>query len=470
MSKNNLFSSRKRKGFSLIEMLVFIFIFSLTALTFYKLFMSGTQVIISVKNRLAATALANERIEVIHNLNYEKIGTIGGVPNGEIPQDETVDRSGKTYYVHTSVIYIDNPFDGSAQSGSDERPNDYKQIKVIVFWEENNPASSVTLVSNISPPGMEAIYTGGILSLNVMDDTDVVGGIKPISQARVIIKNNSVSPAVNLDLTTDNEGNIFLPEASVSDQGYSIEISKAGFFPVKTYAPYPISTVYPVDVHKSVSPAQINQYTITTSKLSNINLFTKNPYGDVLSDVQFSLTGGRKIADTVEAGGTPSKPVYALVENALSSGVDGKKVFSDVSGGKYYFSLDDVAANSNFEFLFMSPLGDLQNDFSVPADTTVNPTVILAQKDVDSLLVNVKDSIDGSPIENAQVNLKKIDPAYDETITTNKFGQAFFPGIKDAISAGEYSLSISASGFQDVSDEKIDIDKFVKKDSSLVPN
>ena len=97
------------KGFTLIEMMVFIFIFTITGITFYKVFATGTQAMSSVRSRLGAIQLANEKIETIHNLKYEDIGTLGGIPAGKIPQTETDTRSGKTYYVHCSVVAVDDP-------------------------------------------------------------------------------------------------------------------------------------------------------------------------------------------------------------------------------------------------------------------------------------------------------------------------------------------------------------------------
>ncbi len=49
-----------KKGFTFIEALAFLFIFSIITLTFYETWSLGTKQIINSKNRLGATALASQ--------------------------------------------------------------------------------------------------------------------------------------------------------------------------------------------------------------------------------------------------------------------------------------------------------------------------------------------------------------------------------------------------------------------------
>jgi len=290
----------KKNGFTLIEMMVFLFIFVVSVLTFYKVFTVGTFAMANARSRLGGVQLANERIEIIHNLKYEDIGTIGGVPAGDLLQNETVSRSGKTYYVHTSIMYLDDSFDGTALAGTDTRPSDYKQVKVIVYWENGNPAKSTTAVAYISPPGLESMYTGGILSLNVIDSAGV--GV-PSASIRII--NNDITPVVDTTHTTNSSGNLFLPEAKPAGQTYELQISINGYFTVETYAPFPTSSFNPIDIHSNVVVATINQKTIILDKLANLNILTKTPMGDIVPNIDFALEGGRMLGDTTA---TPSAP------------------------------------------------------------------------------------------------------------------------------------------------------------------
>jgi Tfp pilus assembly protein PilV len=68
------FSSTK-KGFSLIESLVFLFIFMLISVVFLQVYLVGTRTIFDSKNRLGAVALANQKMEIIRSIEYADIGT-----------------------------------------------------------------------------------------------------------------------------------------------------------------------------------------------------------------------------------------------------------------------------------------------------------------------------------------------------------------------------------------------------------
>ncbi len=454
VNKNN------KQGFTLIEMMVFIFIFTITVVTFFKVFTLGTQAMSNVRSRLGAIQLANEKIEIIHNLKYEDIGTLGGIPAGEIPQTETDIRSGKTYYVYCSVVDIDDPFDGTLAAGTDTRPADYKQIKVVVYWEDGNPAKSTTAVATIAPPGVEAMYTGGILSLNVLDSSAA-----GISQASVRIVNNAVSPAVDAQYTTDNLGNLFLPEVLPSLQTYGIQISKTGYFPVQTYPPYPISSYDPIDTHASVINASINQKTIVLDKASKINFYTKSPLGEAISNISFSLEGGRRIGNTVAV---PALPVWSFAKNTFNSASEGKVVFQDVSPGPYYFTYPSGTENNKYQLLYLDVAGDSPASFNLSSGVTLDANLILANKEMDALLVTVLKENDGLALAGASVELKSLVGSYDVTLTTNKFGEVYFPDTSSALVGGNYKLSVTATGFTNVIDQSVTVDKLINQTINMV--
>ena len=109
------------KGFTLIESLVFLFMFTLISLVFFQSYTVGTRLIIESKNRLGATALANQKMEIIRSIDYSLIGTkhwngsawVYGIPAGDILEDETISVNTVKYSVHTFVQYVDDGFDGT---------------------------------------------------------------------------------------------------------------------------------------------------------------------------------------------------------------------------------------------------------------------------------------------------------------------------------------------------------------------
>jgi len=224
-----------KSGFTLIEMLIFLFIFVVTVVAFYQAFSLGLSYILESKNRLAATEVAKEKMEIIRSLVYTNIGTktpngsggwIYGLPPGDILTNETVSENMHTFYVKTLVQYIDDPFDGlvtTPGAGKDLVPDDYKRVRVQVSWDAaSDPKKSVFMVSTFVPQGMEAMAAGGILSVNVQDNTGA-----PISQADVRVTNSGTS--IEQTYPADEGGNaIFFGVPQDTTQHYNIQVSKAG--------------------------------------------------------------------------------------------------------------------------------------------------------------------------------------------------------------------------------------------------
>ena len=72
----------KSKGFCILEVVSAIFIFSIVTVAIYGSFTAGLKSLAQSKHRVAATELANEKMEIIRNMAYADIGTVGGVPSG----------------------------------------------------------------------------------------------------------------------------------------------------------------------------------------------------------------------------------------------------------------------------------------------------------------------------------------------------------------------------------------------------
>ncbi len=181
-------------GFTLIEALTVLFIFGVVVVTFYETWNLGTKYIMNTKNRLGATALANQKMEIIHNLGYDFIGTTDGIPSGSIQEDEAVTVNTATYQVHTFVEFVDDPQDGTLALLTDLVPNDYKRIRITVSWGDESPAEQVALVDTISQDGVESAAAGtGLLSINALDNAG-----NPVPSVSAHIVNSAISPSVDL--------------------------------------------------------------------------------------------------------------------------------------------------------------------------------------------------------------------------------------------------------------------------------
>lgn len=434
----------KHKGFTLIEALVLLFVFSVITLTFFQAYAIGARLIINSKNRLGATALANQKMEIIRSIDYDTIGTkhwngiawVYGIPGGDLLEDEAIDVNTTHYIVHTFVQYVDDPFDGKlGGSPNDAIPNDYKRVRLTVSWGDGSDGQSVSLVSNVSPNGIETSAGGGVLTINILDSTGV-----GVPNATVHIVNSSASIDVTTD--TDSTGNITLPGTPTSTpagtRNYVITVSKNGYFGTTTYPPYPTSTYNPVDVNVSVVANALNPITIVMDHASDIILRTQDPFGTSIPNVNLSITGGRLLG-TAPVSGTKT---YSLSQNT-TTGASGATTFTGQSYGQYTVSF----SGTTHQFFKLNPGSLSMYNIDVAAGVNKDVTAIFLDTQIGSLKTIIKNQSDNSAIIGASVHLSNASLGYDVTMTTDQYGYAYFPAALPALANGTYDITVSASGF-----------------------
>jgi hypothetical protein len=428
--------SNIKKGFMLIEGLTVVFIFALVTVTFYSVFSVGTRYIQDVKNRLGAVSVANERMEIVRNLKYDDIGTVGGSVSGSIPQDQDVIENNRPYHIHTGVFYVDDPFDGKGYADT-VWFEDYKKVIMTISWSGVNNYQEVELVSRFSPLGKEVPHPGdGILSVNIFSDQPGGAGI-PNSRVQVV---NS-STGLNTYQETDSTGNATFMGSTVGNsiQGYQITVTKSGYETVNTMPPYPTTAYNPIDVHASVVTGTMNVANIVQNELANIKISTVNYLDEPIASATFHLVGGRKLGDSAIS---PFAPVYNLDQDSLTN-ASGEKLFSSISPGGYVFSLINSTLSDN-EIIHITPAAQFS---LLSADGTLNVNVKLASKTATSLLVTVLNAIDDTPIVGSVAKLTNSPEAYDAELETASDGNVFFPVSSDPFLPGSYHLKITADGF-----------------------
>ncbi len=226
--KNSGIALSSTKGLTLIEVMVGAALMLTVFLGIFGLIQLSFKVVAQSKARVTATAFANQKIELAHNLSYAQIGTLGGIPAGSIPETATTTLNGIAYNVKTTVTYVDDPFDNTAPA--DPAPWDYKRIKVLVTWE-GFLGGSVLLISDVAPKGLETDGSGGVISVLVFDANG-----QPMPQADIHIENSFVVPVIDANYQTDNQGRLYLPGAPVCDDCYKITATKFGYSLERTYA------------------------------------------------------------------------------------------------------------------------------------------------------------------------------------------------------------------------------------------
>lgn len=116
------------KGFTLIETLIAIGIFTIISMGIYFSYSNVLDVIVSSQVNSAALSVADNELEVIRGMEYGNVGIQGGSPSGVLLAEKTVEQSGMPFLVKTFVQNIDDLFDGL--SGSDPTPADYKLVEI----------------------------------------------------------------------------------------------------------------------------------------------------------------------------------------------------------------------------------------------------------------------------------------------------------------------------------------------------
>jgi prepilin-type N-terminal cleavage/methylation domain-containing protein len=445
-----------QKGFSIIEVLISLSIMVVAFVSFYKVSSFGTKYIIDAKNKMAAVAFANEEMETIRNLSYDKVGTQGSIDiPGNLLQEQDVVANGKTYQVSIDVRYFDDPMDGTITSTpADLIPNDYKIVKVIISWADSNgQTKSVSSSSRFVPPGLETSVGGSPLSINVIDGETLL----PVSQAAVNIKNTSVTPTINDTINTDSNGYILLPSARISN-GDKVTITKSGYETIETMDAS--STFTPIYGHINVIAGFLNSYNFIQNKLADLTVNTVDYQDNPIGNIQFSISGGKIIGhDNLGAN------VFSMVNTAgTTDPTEGKKKYSNISSGNYDIS---TAANVQYQVIDYDP--STTPFFLAPgSDSTYK--IRLADKNIDALFLEVDDSESpAAPIAGAKVTLSKNGTDIFTDKLSSLRGIVFYPDGSDSLTAGNYDLKIEADGYT-AYNGSVDVNKLTHEVVHLVKN
>lgn len=456
--KNN--SEFFKKGVSIIEALILVFIFSVVTLSFYSVFAVGSKYILNSKNKIIATSLANEEMEKLRNLPYDDVALQGGIPSGSIDPDKNVEIGGKSFHIVTDIRFYDDPDDG-VFSGSplDNVPNDYKVVEVFVYWGGESDGEKTTLSSRFVPPGVENSVGGGTFSINAIDYAG-----NPVSNVAVNIFNDQISPNIDYDTHTDSNGNLLL-QGVPGDlvQNYRITMSKSGYETVVTYSPISAGFI-PEDPHSNIIAGALNEKTMIIDLLSNLSIETKDPFGVDIPNVDFALVGGRRLDD-----GTVNPGHYSFDQVDSTDG-DAEFSITGINPGKYVFS-NFLFASGDYEFMKIETGDDLNSaTLNLIPGSSLDTNLIFMDKNFDSAYINVKDSNTGAVIAGASVQLRNVTLGYDVTLNTDKYGYVYFPNDSLVpLQNGEtYEVLVSATNYQNETTDVL-VNLFTTKQVNLNP-
>ena len=296
------------RGVSFVEVLV---VAAIILLFFSGLFagLRSTIIIISTsKGEAGALALLNERLEYIRSLPYDDVGTVGGIPDGNLAQNSTTTLNNIVYSGRTLVQYVDAPEDGTGVSDENGITADYKRVKIEYSWNTRGGERSRSLISDIVPRSIETIAGGGTLTVNVFDAL-----AQPVSGADVRVVNNTTTTTIDVVVSTNVNGIATFPGAPAA-AGYELSATKSGFSTDQTYSAS--------STNQNPSPSHV---AVVESEVSTINFAI-----DATSDLTVQ-TVGVPTTDTFSDTFTTSVNLV----NPSSTTVSGEEVILTDTAGAY---------------------------------------------------------------------------------------------------------------------------------------
>lgn len=142
----------KSKGFTFIEVVVSVALLLVVIVSAYHGYAMVSKVVAHSHFRMTAADLANEQFELIKNMPYASVGTVGGTPSGIVLASQVLSRGGVSYAVLITVQNVNDPFDGMVEGF----PADYKLIEVSIACETCQNFNPIVITGRVAPANLES--------------------------------------------------------------------------------------------------------------------------------------------------------------------------------------------------------------------------------------------------------------------------------------------------------------------------
>ncbi|MCX6779889.1 MAG: prepilin-type N-terminal cleavage/methylation domain-containing protein [Candidatus Magasanikbacteria bacterium] len=399
MTKFGIIVDMKKKkfgnsGFTLIEITVAIAIFLIFAVGIYSTISMVFKIVYQSRMKILETALLSEQLEIAHNIPYDSVGIVNGIPAGVLLHNQTIVRNGASFTVITSVRNIDDPFDGIlGGSPNDTAPADYKQVEISAICTNCTQQEPVILSTIVAPKNLEGASKNGALFIHVFDANGIA-----VPQANVHIVNTAANPDVILDDVTGNDGTLQIIDAPTGTLSYNITVSKNGFSSDYTVTSS-VANPNPLKPPSNVVSQAITEISFSIDALSNLNISSLDPTCAALAGPSAVLNGEKVI------GANPN--VYKINQNfSLSSN---NYSFNNIEWDTYHINL----SGTTYDLAGTVPMLPIK----LNPGATQNISLVLKPHTTNSLLVKVKDAGTGLPLSDATVHLYKT--GFDDSLQTD---------------------------------------------------
>lgn len=379
-------STRFKRGFTIIEMVVSVGVFLLFAVGIYSALTLSFRAMYQSRARTLGTAVLIQEIEAARSLPYGEVGTPGGVPAGTMPAVKTLAVGGLAFQVTTTVRNVDDPFDGTLGGNpNDPAPADYKFVEISVACWRCGDQTGVRMSTLVARSGLEVSGGGGALIITALD---AVGAAVP--GATVKITNAKVTPAISITDVTDSQGKLKIIDAPTSSLGYMIEVSKPGYSKDYTVASS-ANNPNPVKLPATVVAAQTTAISFAIDRVGELAVLTK-ALADCASvpGASIYMRGGKLV------GSAPDVFKYAATQ--VTDGA-GRWVAPAFEWDTYTISV----SGTSYDLSGIIPLMPA----ALPPAGTQEATLVVTPHTAHSLRVAVQEAGNGLPLSGATVRLQR---------------------------------------------------------------
>ncbi len=384
--------TKNQNGFSLIEVMVGVAVFALVFVGIY----SGIQMVLKVvyqsRLRIIETGVLDEQIEIIRNLPFADIGIVNGSPAGILQRIATTTRNGIDFSITRTIRNIDDNYDGVIGGiPNDTSPADYKLAEVEIICARCNQREPARLSTFIAPRNLEGDPTHGALFIEVFD-----ANADPVPGATVHVVATSTNPAIDLTDTTDNEGMLRIVDLGAGMDAYSLTVSKSGYTTDQTLN-RTVNNPNPVKLPASVTAQSVTEISFSIDRVSSLGISTINNACVPVAGVSMNAIGTKIIG---------TEPDVFKINQTITTNSSGEYTLANLEWDSYGLR------PSSYDLLGSIPA--LPINLAPGVEQPVQ--LILGANTVNSLLVQVKDSITGQPVPSAIVRVSAT--GYNQNKTT----------------------------------------------------
>ncbi len=352
--------TKRKKSVTLIEAVIDMALLAFISVIVITSLLAGLRSAQQSAEMASAAQLANQQMEDLHNLSYTALATKSGIifPQGNIPDYQTVNHDNFQLTIHTQIIYVDDPYDGTANSNPpDLDPADYKKITVTVS-DAVTGVSLASITTDIASRAAETSSNTGILDISVLNASG-----QPVSNATVNIINTTIQPNITMSSLTQQNGTLFIPNLPPSS-GYHVVVTKSGYSTDYT-SPITTSNPEPTNPDASVLSQQVTTVTLNIDLLSQITIELTGNNGNPIS----ATFTGQKII-----GNNPANTPTSIPKTQFTQNINNGTVINNLEYDSYNVTLNNgwyFTTCSPYQPFDLSPNTNLTVSCSVTQDNTL---------------------------------------------------------------------------------------------------